>query len=181
MYSEEQKQELSRAIGEYFVDQLLWRVLYLNGVASNWEGSEEIRKKLTSLPNTFRLIIDNIERTPEGKDLADAVTQETQDYVQYIDCEFQNCTSLSTLNQKWNRSIERVINSLARIYSEWSPRELEAIINHQRDLFEKLTSDIKNNKYSTLIEIVPIIRRLSTDIANYLSQGFIEKGPSGIF
>lgn len=178
MYSKEQKQELSRAIGEYFVDQLLWRVLYLNSIASNWEGTEEIRKKLTSVPDTFRLIINNIEKTPEGKDLADAVTQETQDYVQYIDCEFQNCANLSTLNQKWNISIERVINSLARIYSEWSSRELEAIISHQQDLFEKLTTDIKNDKYSTLIEIVPIIRRLSTDIANYLSQGFIEKGLS---
>lgn len=175
LYSDNQKKELTRAIGEYLIDQLLWRILYLNSVASNWEGSEEIRGKLLSLPSTFKLIIDNIERTPAGKELYEAINEETKYYVQYVNSTLNGENNLKNLKKLWDRSIERGLNALSRIYPKWNQMEWDAMISHQQNLLENILMDVKAGKYDTLPTIIPNIRRLTTDISQYLSKGFIDK------
>ena len=170
MYTDYQKEEIANAISDSLIDQLLWRILYISSAASGWSGTKEIEEKLRSLPDTLRLILNNIGNAPENTYLADSIEDETNAFVDYADSLLNSKENYDYLEKIWLKSMERNINELSKIYPKWSSRDSQAMIQHHHDLLKKIILDIKNEKFNALPEIVPILRKLTTDISQYINN-----------
>ena len=132
-----------------------------------------VRDKLLSLPRIFELIMRNSVNSPVVTDLAHAVYDGNRLFVQYVDSVFNNKADEPELRQKLNENIQTIAVYLHEINPQWGTTEWKTLIDHQIKLMNMVINNAKEGNYSTWAEVLPIIRRLKMDMADYLAQGII--------
>lgn len=177
VYTEHELKELRKAIYEFTADQLMWEILYINAVAQHSPALDVVRNKLLSLPKTFGLIMQNSVRSPDVKKLTQAVNQGTQLFIQYVNCVFQGGTDATVLKQKLSENIELIAKCLHQINAQWGTQQWMTLIQHQVELTDAVMDSAKQGKYETWENILPIIRKLKMDMADYLAQGICDLNP----
>ena len=171
MYTQQEQQEIYRAVYEYAADQLLWRVLYLDCVASDTPGTGEIREKLLTLPSTLALILRSVCHSEDLEQLIACIDKGNRIYVEYVDNVFQNGGCPESLRKMWDKNTAATAQALARVDPEWDEAAWTSMMLHQNDLLEQTCSGVKAGSYTTLVEVLPFIRRLATDMSEYLANG----------
>lgn len=171
MYTDQELSELQKAIYENAAEQLMWQVLYINSVAQHSPALNEVRKKLLSLPRTFEMIMLNSVNSPVVVDLAHAVYDGNRLFIEYVDSVFDDETDQPLLRQKLNVNIHRIAQYLHEINPQWGTTEWTTLINHQIELMTTVMNNAKAGNYSTWAEVLPVIRRLKMDMADYLAHG----------
>lgn len=171
LYTNRELAELRKAIYENATEQLMWQVLYINCVAQHSPSLKVVREKLLSLPRNFELIMLNSVNSPIVVDLAHAVYDGNRVFVQYVDSIFSGGADELILKQKLNDNIQYIASCLHRINPQWKTTEWITLINHQIQLMNTVMTKAKEGHYESWAEILPIIRKLKMDMADYLASG----------
>lgn len=171
IYTEHELRELRKAIYEYAADQLMWQVLYINSVAQHAPNVNVIRDKLLSLPRTFELILLNSVNSPAVKDLAQAVYDGNRLFVQYVDCVCNGGTDQTTLKQKLEDSVQQIAKCMNGINPQWGTAEWMTLMHHEIDLMNTVMDKAKQGKYETWAQVLPVVRKIKMDMADYLAHG----------
>ena len=171
MYTQQEQQEIYRAVYEYAADQLLWRILYLDCVASHTPGTAEIREKLLTLPGTLSLILRSVCRSDDLEQLIQCIDKGNRIYVEYVDNVFLNGGCPENLRRMWDKNTAATAQALAKVDPEWTEKTWTAMMLHQNDLLEHTCSGVKKGNYDILVDVLPFIRRLATDMSEYLAKG----------
>lgn len=172
IYTEQELKELRRAIYDNAVEQLLWQIMYVEAVAHNTPNCEAIRKKLLSLPKAFELIILNtVKDSPAVRKLIQSVYEANRLFVQYVDCVFRNGNNESALVNKLHESVHSIADCLHQMNPQWGTAPWITMMNHHIKLMDTIMNDAKTGKQETLTDILPNIRRLKMDMAEYLAHG----------
>lgn len=171
MYTDQELMLLRKAIYEYAAEQLMWQVLYINCVAQHAPNTDIVRDKLLSLPKTFRLIMRNSVDSPGVEKLTEAVNEGNREFVSYVDCFFNHSTDLPEHRQKLNSNVQYIAKCLNQINPMWGTAEWITLINHQIELMNTVMNNAKQGHYESWAEILPIIRKLKMDMADYLAHG----------
>ncbi len=175
MYTLEQQQDIFRAVNDYFVDQLLWRTLYINSEAYNTPEYEIIKEKLNSLANTFELIIKSIMKEPACDEFIDAIKDETNLYIQYVDELLKGGPNVDGIKSIWNKTIQKITNSLSSMYPNISTLEYNAMLSHQQSILSNIASCIKSGKYYEIPDNLTGARKLIGDCAIVLTKTLLSE------
>ncbi len=171
MYTEQELQQLRKAIYENTADLLLWQVLYIISVAQHSSSLDVVRKKLLSSPKTFQLIMQNSVNSPYVKELAKAVYDGNNLFVRYIDGVFCNGADQNTIRQELQRKVHEIADCMHRINPQWGIDKWVTLMQHQIDLMDAVMADVKGGHYDSWADVLPIIRKLKMDMADYLAHG----------
>lgn len=177
VYTEHELRELRKAIYEFTADQLMWEILYINAVAQHSPALDVVRNKLLLLPKTFGLIMQNSVRSPDIRELTQAVYQTTQLFVQYVDCVFHGGADETALRQELKDHTQLISKCLHKINAKWGTAQWMALIQHQVELMDAVMNSAKQGKYETWENVLPIVRKLKMDMADYLAQGICSANP----
>lgn len=171
MYTEHELKELRKAIYENAADQLLWQILYINAVAQHAPNLSVVRNKLLSLPKNFELIMLNSVNSPTVRNLTQAVYEGNRLFVEYVDCVFHGGDDKGVIRQKLDDNIQYITKCLCQINPQWGDTQWKTMIHHQIELMNTVMYDAKEGKYEDWSLILPVIRRLKMDMADYLAHG----------
>lgn len=171
MYTDHELAALRKAIYENAAEQLMWQVLYINAAAQHAPNLKVIRDKLLSLPRTFELIMLNSVNSPLIQELAHTVYDGNRLFIQYVDSVFNHGPDTSDLARQLNDNIQAIARILHEINPQWGTAAWTTLIRHQIDLMNSVMNSAQQGKYETWAEILPIVRKLKMDMADYLAQG----------
>ena len=171
MYTDKELLEIRKAIYEYTAEQLMWQVLYINCAALHSPNLNAVRNKLLALPRYFELIMLNTVNTPVVQDLIHVVYEENRLFVDYVDSIFNNGTDTQLIKQKIDENVIYIAKYLNKINPQWGISEWLTLINHQMELINSVIEHAKKGNYETWAEVLPFIRKIEMDIAEYLSHG----------
>lgn len=173
MYSEFEIEQLRRAIYENVTEQMLWQVLYINSVAQKSPNIKTVRDKLMSLPKNFALIMTNsIKGSPELDELIGMIYGCNATFAEYIDETFSgsDCTVIVSEITKETQDIAKNLNAVNPF---WQTETWMVMIDHQRNLMNNVINDAIDQKYETWDDLLPTVRRLKLDMADYLITGIV--------
>ena len=172
MHIDPDKQALYRRISDFAVDQLLWRILYINSELDDHANAQALADKLMDTSREAQLVIMGMNLGPSASRLAADVVRGNELFIAYVK-RLKAGGNTEQIRQAWeenNRQMAELLKQVIPGQINW-----QAMFDHECDLLRKVIEDVNAGKFKTLTDITPLLRRLAADMADYLAHGVLHQ------
>lgn len=172
MHIDPDQQALYRRISDFAVDQLLWRILYINSELEGHANAQALADKLMETSREAQLVIVGMNPSPMAAKLADDVVRSNELFIAYVK-RLKAGESVEQIHQAWEQNNRQMADLLQQVI----PGQIswQAMFDHECDLLRKVIEDVNAGKFRTLTDITPLLQRLAADMADYLAYGVLHQ------
>jgi hypothetical protein len=160
------------------MDNLFWSLLYVNSAIFATPLAEESKTKLLRLHESDRAVLRSLYPASACEDLTAAMEENRQFFVGYVETLVQGNGQAPVMKERWRESGRRLARRLSQMNPYWRLGEWTAMIDHEMDLLETMTTSLMARNYHAFVSVAPVCRRLAMDMSNYLYVG-VEKQEEG--
>jgi hypothetical protein len=174
----EEQLSLFDTFTSYALDDLFWSLMYINSAVFGTPLAEDAKRKLLKLHQGYQAVLTGYYAPDRCKALGTAIEENNQFFVSYVESLVQGSSQAFVMRQKWRENGGKVAALLCEMNPYWHLAEWSAMIDHELDLLETITTNMMTRNYATFVSIAPICRRLAMEMSQYLCTG-IEKQRGG--
>lgn len=157
----------------YSVDEAIWNISYINNAIFNTPLKKDTRSKVFSLNDSMIAIFS--EAFPGNNKLNELgvrVLMDSRYFVELVEGNDLRRTA-AEIKKDWKENNSNAAKILNELNPYWKYLEFNGMLDQRTDILSLLTSYLKNSYYDLYTELVPIYRRVTLDISNYLIKGIL--------
>lgn len=163
--------DIYQAFGNYAVDNLFWRLLFIDSTMFSTPIKEETKKQMLESYKQFELILSGILDAEKSEKLTRQMAENNRLFVEYIENLLVGCPHLDTIREKWLENGRQFAQMLCEMSAYWKKAEWNAMITREIHLLDAIARGMLAGNYNIFIDTSPICKRLAVDMAAYMSMG----------
>lgn len=167
---------LYQSVSAGFLDNLYWRLTYLNAAQFHTPNKTNIGNTLLSLYKDWEALVLRFYPSVAGQELVRRMDAANRLYTLYVE---RRCAGrkaqMEQTRQQWMENGQQMARLFSRLNSHWHQPEWSAMLGQSIQMLEHMAGESLAGNYNVFGEYVPLCQRLAADMSDYIVKGLSEK------
>ena len=167
---------LYQSVSASFLDNLYWRLTYLNAAQFHTPNKPDVGQILLSLYKGWEALVLQFYPSAAGRELVRRMDAANRLYTLYVErrCAGRKAQTEQTRRQ-WRENGRQMARLFSQLNSHWRQPEWSAMLGQSIQMLEHVAGESLDGNYDVFGEYVPLCQRLAVDMSEYIVKGLSGK------
>lgn len=167
---------LYQSVSAGFLDNLYWRLTYLNAAQFRTPNKADVGQILLSLYKDWEALVMRFYPSAAGRELVRRMDAANRLFTLYVErrCAGRKAQTGQT-QQQWRENGRQMARLFSQLNRNWRQPEWSAMLGQSIQMMEHVAGESLAGHYDVFGEYVPLCQRLAVEMAEYIVKGLMDK------